>query len=178
VYANGQARVAFRSRANLFSPPPTWIIDGANRQIAPTTTFRNDVETVVNRALVSRPVGATQVHEDGASIVADGLAQRDLSLLVATDAEALGRATWEVQVGTQEQTAATQLDVNLYRLADANAVLAMLQMRPLDVVRLDTAPDIASDVEDFMAQGGSLTCGPQQLAVSLFTTVVPAGDEY
>lgn len=181
VFANGQGRVRFRSRAAMFDTAPVWILDGSARQIAPSTTFEDTTERVVNRAVVSRVGGgASQVYQDDASIAADGVYEYPdgLSLLVDTDAAALACAKWRVQVGTQEQTAATQLDVNLYTMPNANVALALLQLQPLDVVRLDHTSDTAPTTEEFMVQGGSLTLGANGLDVSMFTTVVPAGDPY
>lgn len=181
AFAGGTAQVKFRSRLNLFSPPPTWILDGSKvGQIGPATTFRSTTEGIVNTAAATGPSGATQKYQDDASIADVGVFNYpgDLNLIVETDAQALAAAKWRVQVGTQDQTAPTQLDANLYTIADPNTVLSLLQLQPLDVVRLSNLPSTAPSTEDFMVQGGSMTISPESFALSLFTTVVPVGDPY
>lgn len=178
IYTDGQGRTVLRSRVHLFSPPPDLILDAASGQVDAETVFRDDIEYLVNRVVVSGSTGATQAYEDGTSISADGLAEQDITLIVNSDSAAMARAVWEVQVGTQEQIGAPQLDCDLFTITDANLVLAVLQSRPVDVVRVENLPDTAPSVTDFMVQGGQITIGVDEFSASLVTTVVPAGDPY
>jgi hypothetical protein len=178
VFADGQGQTAFRSRSHLFDPPVTLILDAADGHIESSVVYRDDIQFLVNRVTVTPPSGAVQQWQDDTSIAADGLAQQDLTLIVDSDAHAMGRAKWEVETGVQEQTSATQLECNLFTMTDANKVLGVLQLRPLDVVTVANVTGPAPTVEDFMAQGGGLSIGVEEFLASLFTTVIPAGDPY
>jgi hypothetical protein len=178
VFVDGQARVAFRNRAHLFSPVPALVLDAAAGEVDATTVFTDSTQFLVNDMTVTGSSGATQRYFDQDSIDADGESAQSMQIIVDDDAELLAAAKWRVQVGVQEQIAATQLDIDLFTMTEAAIVQSVLQAQPLDVVKLLNLPSTTPTVDEFMIQGGSFSIGAEEFQASLFTTVIPAGDPY
>lgn len=178
VYGNGLGQVVFLNRNHMFSPPVTLTLDASKGQVAVTSVIRDDIAGLLNKVNVTIPSGATQTYADPTSIGQDGIVEDDLDLIIDNEAHALDAAKWRVQVGVQEQTSATQLDIDLFKIGDPSVVLRVLQLKPLDVVALANTRADMPTTNTYMVQGGKLTVGANTMIVSLFTTVVPAGDPY
>lgn len=178
VFADGQGRIVFRSRNHMFSPSSVLTLDASQDQVSTTTLFRDDIQYLLNDVTVTTPAGATQRYFDPTSVTADGTAATQVDLIIDNDVDALAAATWRVQVGVQEQTSATQLDVNLFAMTDGPTIAGVLSLQTLDVLTLANLPATAPTTEEFMVQGGTLTIGIDQFDASIFSTVVPAGSPY
>ena len=177
IYANGSGQIVFRNRANNFNPTPVLTLDASLGQVDVPSTFRDDVQLVLNDVTVSRPNGSDQRAFNQASINQQGDITNQVTANVDTDQHALDLANWMVGQGIQDQLGIPTLTVDVYAILHngyTTLATSVLQLRPLDVVSAINLPGVSpGSTMTVQVQGGTYTRTSESLSISLFCTPMP-----
>lgn len=174
VFVDGLGQVNFRSRSRLFNPTPTVTLDMKAGGVNFGSNWREDTQNVLNDVtLTNATTGSDQRSYSSSSITSDGEYSTSLSLPTNTDNDAANLAGWMVINGTQQQLTATPLVIDLLHLT-ASQAQAVLQLKPLDCVRLTNCPTPApASTMTFIVEGGTTSLAADAAAVTLNVTPVP-----
>lgn len=178
IYADGSGQIVFRNRANNFNPTPVLTLDASLGQVDVPSTFRDDVQLVLNDVTVSRPNGSDQRAFNQASINQQGDITNQVTANVDTDQHALDLGYWMVGAGIQDQLGIPTLTVDLWGLLHngyTTVATEVLQLRPLDCVTVINLPGVSpASTMSVQVQGGTYTRTSESLSISLFCTPNPA----
>ncbi|MFE2457505.1 hypothetical protein [Streptomyces sp. NPDC059402] len=152
-------RLLYRPRSTLYSQTPALVLDYAQGQIAAPlepvdddTNIRNDVTVTRDQGGATRVVlasGPLSVLDppDGVGVYDDSV-----TLSLATDEQTVGKAYWELHLGTWDEPRYPAVTINLHRHPEL--IPAVLALREGDVIRLVNMPEwVAPDDVDLMVQG-------------------------
>lgn len=173
TYADGHAKINFRSRSRLISPTTAVTLDASTGAVDTPSTFRDDIQGVRNDLTVARSGGSDQRVMDATHVTANGDYADSLTLNIDTDANALTVATFLLGLGTADQLATPNLTVNLLALlhrGDTTTVTAVLQLAPLDQIALSNLPTNSPSSPTLTVQGGTVTRSAEEFSAELYAT--------
>jgi len=130
---------------------------------------------IVNQVKVTRPGGGQHTAANDESIATYGRYEDDLTLCLASEAQASTRAAFEVQAGADPAGDIAALTVDVVAMGATVDVAAVLAAEPGHVVRVQSMPaDAPAPDSWFFVEGATDRVGPTSWERTLATTATPA----
>jgi hypothetical protein len=172
-------RLLYRPRSTLYSQAPALVLDYAQGQVAAPLEPVDDDTSIRNDVTVTRDQGgsARVVLASGPLSVLDppdgvGVYDDSVTLSLDTDEQTVGKAYWELHLGTWDEPRYPAVTINLHR--HPSLIPAVLKLREGDVIRLINMPGwVAPDDVDLMVMGLKEQLLPRTWSITY--DCVPAG---
>lgn len=174
VFVNGSGQLVFHARTHRYTP--WWTTICSADKLDESLTFTGDTQSLINKATVSRPGGASAVSSDLASIAAYGEYPSDVELLFTNDADATAAAQWLVSTNSTPRPRISTVTVDLLtQTATAAAEMQALELGSLIGIS-DLPPQAPSANVSLFVEGWSetisLTAWDMQLNTSPWDSVL------
>lgn len=176
VYSDGQGRIVLLNRRQMLSPSTAVTLDGHDGDLQATLQVRSDDQYLINDYEITPASGNTQRAQDTTSQNTYGYYSGSMQAPFNSDGDAATVAQDVVTALKDPQVGASQLDVDLFALAQHNPslVASLLALRTGQVAALTNLP-APFDGISVMVQGRSLTFTLESALLTLFTTGTGTG---
>lgn len=174
VFVNGSGSLVFHARSHRYTP--WWTTIRSATDLDSSLTFTTDTQSLINKATVSRPGGASAVSSDLASIAAYGEYPIDVELLFTNDTDAASAAQWLVNTNDTPRPRVSTVTVDLLtQTATVAAEMQALELGSLIGIS-DLPPQAPSANVSLFVEGWSetisLTAWDMQLNTSPWDSVL------
>lgn len=174
VFVNGSGSLVFHARSHRYTPWYSTIRSATD--LDSSLTFTTDTQSLINKATVSRPGGASAVSSDLASIAAYGEYPIDVELLFTNDTDAASAAQWLVNTNDTPRPRVSTVTVDLLtQTATVAAEMQALELGSL-IASSDLPPQAPSANVSLFVEGWSetisLTAWDMQLNTSPLDSVL------